>query len=119
MCGDVKEEIYFFHKVRPENKNILDPKFLLAFFYHMYILRILKLSLEIMPTKPSLFFSCLTLIHLYYSLTASITNIINGDDADEAEIYKNCMKNSLVLSEVFCLPSDYKKDVPPPSKYWN
>ena len=55
MCGDVKEEIYFFHKVRPENKNILDPKFLLAFFYHMYT-KDFKIKLEIMPTKPSLFF---------------------------------------------------------------
>lgn len=26
------------------------------------------------------------------------------------------MKNALVVSEVFCLPSDYRKDVPPPSK---
>ena len=110
MCGDVKEEIYFFHKVRPEKIYLIDPKFLLAFFYHMYTTFLYGLKLKIK------FFSCQTLIHLYYSLTASITS---KDDADEAEIYKNCMKNSLVLSEVFCLPSDYKKDVPPPSKYWN
>lgn len=36
-CGDVKEEIYFFHKVRPEKSiSNIDPKFRLAFFYHMY-----------------------------------------------------------------------------------
>ena len=30
--------------------------------------------------------------------------------------YQDCVENSLVVSEVFCLPADYRKDVPPPSK---
>ena len=35
------------------------------------------------------------------------------------EEYTACVenKNSLVVSEVFCLPHDYRKDVPPPSEY--
>ena len=35
------------------------------------------------------------------------------------EEYTTCVenKNSLVVSEVFCLPHDYRKDVPPPSEY--
>ena len=30
--------------------------------------------------------------------------------------YSACVNDSLVVSEVFCLPSNYRKDVPPPSK---
>ncbi|XP_059087344.1 glycine receptor subunit alpha-4-like isoform X2 [Tigriopus californicus] len=30
------------------------------------------------------------------------------------EAYTACVKKSLVVSEVFCLPEDYRKDVPPP-----
>ena len=38
-------------------------------------------------------------------------------DESDVEAFEACMKNALVVSEVFCLPSDYRKDVPPPSKF--
>ena len=39
-------------------------------------------------------------------------------EAARPENYTTCMENkhSLVVSEVFCLPHDYRKDVPPPSE---
>lgn len=33
--------------------------------------------------------------------------------------FEKCMASSLVSTNVFCLPSDYRKDVPPPSKHNN
>jgi len=33
---------------------------------------------------------------------------------EDIEAFKECTKSALVVSEVFCLPSDYRKDVPPP-----
>ena len=36
--------------------------------------------------------------------------------SDTLETYLKCTKSALVVSEVFCLPKDYRKDVPPPSK---
>ena len=40
-------------------------------------------------------------------------------EPSSVEEYTTCVenKNSLVISEVFCLPQDYRKDVPPPSEY--
>ena len=35
---------------------------------------------------------------------------------DPLETFVECTKSALVVSEVFCLPKDYRKDVPPPSK---
>lgn len=37
---------------------------------------------------------------------------------DTLEDFKLCTAaNPSVVSEVFCLPSDYRKDVPPPSEF--
>ena len=38
--------------------------------------------------------------------------------SDTLETYLQCTKSALVVSEVFCLPKDYRKDVPPPSKFY-
>ena len=35
---------------------------------------------------------------------------------DPVELFTACTKDALVVSEVFCLHADYRKDVPPPSK---
>ena len=35
---------------------------------------------------------------------------------DPLETFVKCTKSALVVSEVFCLPKDYRKDVPPPGK---
>ena len=46
----------------------------------------------------------------------SLSTQLSEEDSLEEEEYQKCLKNALVVSEVFCLPSDYRKDVPPPSK---
>ena len=38
---------------------------------------------------------------------------------DPLETFVECTKSALVVSEVFCLPKDYRKDVPPPSKMFS
>ena len=39
---------------------------------------------------------------------------------DTPESFKACTsENAHVVSEIFCLPQDYRKDVPPPSKILN
>ena len=46
--------------------------------------------------------------------TSAGTTSLSKDDENEA--FNRCTRDALVVSEVFCLPSDYRKDVPPPSK---
>ena len=46
--------------------------------------------------------------------TSTGTTSLSKDDENEA--FNRCTRDALVVSEVFCLPSDYRKDVPPPSK---
>jgi hypothetical protein len=36
--------------------------------------------------------------------------------ADSVDEFSACVERNLVVSEVFCLPADYKKDIPPPSE---
>ena len=40
---------------------------------------------------------------------------IHGKDR-MVDLFTACTKDALVVSEVFCLHKDYRKDVPPPSK---
>ena len=47
--------------------------------------------------------------------TSTGTTSLSKDDENEA--FNRCTQDALVVSEVFCLPSDYRKDVPPPSKF--
>ena len=45
-------------------------------------------------------------------------NISNKEHGkDPVELYTACTKDALVVSEIFCLHADYRKDVPPPSKF--
>ena len=34
-------------------------------------------------------------------------------------MFSDCVKDGLLVSEVFCLPRNYRKDVPPNSKYFH
>jgi hypothetical protein len=62
------------------------------------------------------FIVCLKkLIQLTRIFEFRLSLALSGKDEDVAA-FKACMEDALVVSEVFCLPSDYRKDVPPPSK---
>jgi hypothetical protein len=45
----------------------------------------------------------------------SNSSIVKGSDGEQQQglTYVRCMETALVISEVFCLPADYRKDVPP------
>ncbi|XP_040564391.1 gamma-aminobutyric acid receptor subunit pi [Lepeophtheirus salmonis] len=64
-------------------------------------------------------------VYLYFIIILMGIQLSNGEngndvtelstiDDDEDEDYAKCVKNALVVSEMFCLPSSYRKDVPPP-----
>ena len=57
-----------------------------------------------------------TFIKFYCSSRFGKKPVITTKEED-IEAFKECTKSALVVSEVFCLPSDYRKDVPPPSKF--
>jgi hypothetical protein len=58
-----------------------------------------------------------TFIKFYCSSRFGKKPVITTKEED-IEAFKECTKSALVVSEVFCLPSDYRKDVPPPSKFF-
>ena len=58
-----------------------------------------------------------TFIKFYCSSRFGKNPVITTKEED-IEAFKECTKSALVVSEVFCLPADYRKDVPPPSKFF-
>ena len=53
-------------------------------------------------------------ISLFYFSNADKN--ISSQEKDPVELFTACTKDALVVSEIFCLHADYRKDVPPPSK---
>ena len=43
-------------------------------------------------------------------------DVTSNEEKDPVELFTACTKDALVVSEIFCLHADYRKDVPPPSK---
>ena len=53
----------------------------------------------------------------YFFRNADVTSNEEKDlPYNPVELFTACTKDALVVSEVFCLHADYRKDVPPPSK---
>ena len=80
-----------------------------------FIIDLLKLSSAVLSSKLNT--SALVNSKLLPSSSACASTLALTSYEDSTEAFKACTsENAYVVSEIFCLPTDYRKDVPPPGK---